>query len=267
LLANPPLDRIVNGTASVSTLVREAAAGGVNLEPARDSRPFFFQFETGVPQVLVPVAYGALGVTLLAVLLLVLRGSRAGAWRAGPVLFAALGAGFMALELGVIQRTQLFLGHPTLALTLVLGTILLGSGFGSLLGGRVFAGRPRPAILWSCALVVVFAAAWLLAWPLLSAALQGAPLIQRELVTVLSLLPMSLALGVPLPSGLRTLRGTPGRVAAAWAINGVFSVVGSVATVVLALLWGYEAAFLLGIGCYLLALAAAAASRYSAVPV
>ncbi len=248
LLANPPLDGLAAGSATVGTLAAAAAEGGVNLRPVTDLAPFFFQFETGLPAVLRPVAYGAAAVLAASLLLLFIR-RRPAEWPWAPVVFAALGTGFIALQLSLIQRSQLFLGHPTLALSLVLAVFLFGGGLGSLLGERF-----RRPLLWGPLLSLLFAAAWHLAWPALTGPFQGSTLPLRATVAVLSMLPLTLVLGMQFPAGLRRLSGAPGRVAAAWAVNGVFSVLGSVATVALGILYGFQSALLLGVASYLLVL-------------
>lgn len=250
LLANPPLDGLADGSASVAMLAAAAAEGGVNLSPVSDLQPFFFQFETGLPAVLEPVAYGAAGVFAASLLLLVFR-RRPAVWPSAPFVFAALGAGFMAVQLSMIQRSQLFLGHPTLALSLVLAVFLFGGGFGSLLGERF-----RRPLLWGPLLTVLFAAAWHLAWPVLTIPFQGSSMTLRAILTALSMLPLTLVLGMQFPAGLKRLAGEPGRVAGAWAVNGVYSVLGSIATVSLGILYGYQSALLLGGACYLLVLLA-----------
>ena len=245
LLANPPLDELASGTSDLGTLVSQAAAAGVNLSPVHDLKPYFFQFETGLPAVFRPVAIAAAAVLLVLVAFL-LRAPGPANWRAAPFVFSLLGAGFMLLELGFIQRTQLTLGHPTLALTLVLAVLLFAGGCGSLIGSRL----PRP-LSWAPLLAVVLTIAWHLAWPQLGAALAGPAAWLRGLGVSLSLLPVGLVLGMQLPAGLRQLQDEPGRVAAAWAVNGVGSVLGSVAAVTLALLLGQQAGLYLGTACYL----------------
>lgn len=248
LLVNPPLDRLVGGMADVTQLVNEAREGGTALAPVTDAAPYFFQFETGVPSVLRPVAWAGLSLLLVTLLLLGAR-RRPAAWPAAPVTFAALGAGFIATELGLIHRAQLFIGHPTMTLSVVLATLLIGGGFGSLMGERL-----RRPLLWGPLFTVALMLLWHAAWPVLTGALQGSSPALRAAVTSLSVLPLSLCLGFQLPAGLRRLGNQPQRVAAAWAVNGVYSVIGSVATVVLALTFGYQASLWLGVGCYLLVL-------------
>ena len=248
LLVNPPLDRLVSGAADVAQLVEEARVGGTRLAPVSDTAPYFFQFEAGLPSVLRPVAWAGLGLLLVTLLLFVAR-RRPASWPAAPVTFAALGAGFIATELGLIQRAQLFIGHPTMTLSVVLATLLIGGGFGSLVGERL-----RRPLLWGPLLTVALVLLWHALWPVLTGALQGSSPGLRAAVASVSMLPLSLCLGFQLPAGLRRLGDQPQRVAAAWAVNGVYSVIGSVATVVLALTMGYQAALWLGVGCYLLVL-------------
>jgi len=63
-------------------------------------------------------------------------------WREVPskapagVYFAALGLGFMFLEICLIQKLTLFLGYPTYSLTVTLFALLVSSGAGSLLSDR-----------------------------------------------------------------------------------------------------------------------------------
>ena len=45
--------------------------------------------------------------------------------------FGALGAGFMLIEVSVLQRFVLLLGHPVYSLTVTLFSLLLGTGLGA----------------------------------------------------------------------------------------------------------------------------------------
>ncbi|HLR47392.1 MAG TPA: hypothetical protein VK092_09565 [Deinococcales bacterium] len=249
LLADPPLDGLADGSSTPGAIIGEAAADGINLAPVRDDAPYFFQFGRGVPAALVPAVWLA---ALLLILSLPLFRRGAGNTGAPPLLFAALGAGFLALELGFLQKIQLFLGQPTAALSLVLGVLLLAGGSGSLLAGRL-----QEPLRWAPLLTAVLAGVWLLTWPLLTATFGASPEPLRLLVAALSLVPSGAVLGMMLPAALRRLSGSPRDVAAAWAINGLCSVSGSVAAALLAVLAGYTYVLLLGCACYLLVFVAA----------
>jgi len=68
--------------------------------------------------------------------------------------FLFIGAGYILIEVGLIQKFVLFLGHPTYALTVVIFSMLVSSGVGSGLSRRVLAddeGRLIKALVrWRC---------------------------------------------------------------------------------------------------------------------
>ena len=79
--------------------------------------------------------------------------------------FAALGAGFMLLEVALLQRFVLLLGHPVYSLTVTLFALLLGTGLGSLLSRRVAADQVGRAALIGIAGVVTVAVVGIFALP------------------------------------------------------------------------------------------------------
>ncbi len=70
-------------------------------------------------------------------------------WFAWLVYFGALGAGFMLIEVSVLQRFVLLLGHPVYSLTVTLFSLLLGTGLGAAwsrrFDARVPFGAPAPS--------------------------------------------------------------------------------------------------------------------------
>ena len=151
------------------------------------------------------------------------------------------------MEIPLIQRFILFLGHPTLALAAVLAGILFWSGLGSLLAPRL---PWRAALL---ALLAVLIAYQFLLRPSFDLAL-GSPLSVRLPFALLLLAPLGLLMGMPFPWGLRWLSAAAPRLTTwAWAINGCTSVIASVLAALLALQFGFSAVLLLGAGSYALA--------------
>jgi hypothetical protein len=180
---------------------------------------------------------------------------RAIAWYL-PVYFAALGLGFMTLEVAVIQQTRLFLGHPTPAVALVLGVLLLGGGVGSGWAGRWNGALQRKRLPWVLGAIVVLALLWWFGWPWISQLFRAGPRTVRMAVVAAGLIPMALLLGIPFPLGLRTVGRfeSGGRlVALGWAINGVMTVFGSLVAVSLAMLAGFNAVLLVGMAAYAVA--------------
>ena len=59
------------------------------------------------------------------------RGAALSPYAASIVYFASLGAGFIAVELALLQHLTLLLGHPIFTLSMLLFTLLASSGLGS----------------------------------------------------------------------------------------------------------------------------------------
>ena len=57
----------------------------------------------------------------------------------------------MMVEIALLQRMSVFLGHPTYALSVVLFSLILWTGFGSMISERVRLARPGKLIAWSVA--------------------------------------------------------------------------------------------------------------------
>ena len=248
-----------------------------DISPTSDDRPYFFNFyrwrnpfatrsevldnpsiAQGNPFLI--LSQLALAV-LLSVVLIVLPLLRLGkTHRQGVVryliYFSGMGLGFIAIEMAVMQKLILFLGHPLYSITVTLFTILVFSGLGSLLvAGRISTTSRRiwlvPIGIFVCIGVLVTLS------PSLFAALIHLPLAARITIIVGLLALLSMLLGVPFAFGVRVLNERRRDIIPwAWAVNGCLSVVGSVLTVVVSMNLGFEAV-LWGAGViYLIAFAA-----------
>jgi hypothetical protein len=170
-------------------------------------------------------------------------GLRARPWGVTLVYFAFLGLGYLCVEIPLLQRFILFLGHPTFAMATVLFALLLFSGVGSLISRRV----PLGVALF---LVPALVGGYALGLPILFAATLAAPLGVRLLVAVAALAPPGLLMGMPFPKGIALLQGHPDLVAWAWGSNGAVSVVASILAALLSLSWGFSAVLAVGAACY-----------------
>jgi hypothetical protein len=198
------------------------------------------------------------GLFLVGPLLLWQRDTLATRRRALPMLgyFACLGYGFMMLEIPLLQRFILLLGHPAYALVVVLFALLMFSGLGSLLSGR-FAARPRYALGIVLGGIMALGLSYAIVLPHLTSALLPSPLGIRIAATIALLAPVGMLLGMPYPLGIIILREFGGGLVPwAWALNGALGVVASVLAIFLGSRFGFTAALLTGIGGYALALVA-----------
>ena len=183
-------------------------------------------------------------------------------WRALPakglsaVYFAGLGLAFMLYEISMIQRLTEYLGFPTYSLTVTLASILVFTGIGALLSNR-FADEPRRVLPILLGALVVLTFFYRFVLGSITEGTLTAPFLVRILIAFAVLAPLGLCLGMFMPLGLRTVGDmTPHAdeyVAWGWAINGVFSVIGSVLTTVLSMSWGFRTVQFIALGIYLLA--------------
>jgi hypothetical protein len=165
----------------------------------------------------------------------------AAGWARWLAYFGALGAGFMLLEVALLQRFVLLLGHPVYSLTVTLFSLLLGTGLGSLLSRRVSAERVKAVTVRALFTICVLAIAITIALPWVIDQAIAWPLSLRIVLTAGILVPIGVLLGIPLPGGIRMVAASqPGIIAWAWGINGAFSVVGATLAVFLAMNWGFS---------------------------
>jgi hypothetical protein len=170
--------------------------------------------------------------------------------------FSALGLGFMFFEIALIQKLTLFLGYPTYTLTVTLLTLLVSSGIGSFTTEWYIEGRDRalPVLVGVLIALTLFYA---FGFDPVVHALVGRPLAFRVALATVMLAPLGLGLGAFMPLGLATVsRLTEYRaeyVAWGWAVNGVFSVIGSLLATILSMTYGFRAVLLLAAALYVLA--------------
>jgi predicted membrane-bound spermidine synthase len=231
----------------------------LRLDPVADSSPFFFNFYTWkglvFPRADDARTTPATGQRILLVMLVEsivvslamivwpltrLRGSRAVRKPFGLILyFSALGLGFMLLEITLLQRFVLFLGYPTYSLSVVMCSLLVSAGAGSMLSERLPL-PARTAILVQVSLLVVLVGLFdQVASSLISANL-SASLATRIAISVALLAPLGLVLGTFFPTGIRIVAAIDERLIPwAWAVNGCTTVIGTVVAIVLAMTYGF----------------------------
>ena len=254
-----------------------------DIRPTTDDRPFFFHttklanqfdvafgrsmlFGNGLSALLTLMGIsGTLVVLFVLVPLALAGGSRPRGWLAWLVYFGALGAGFMLIEVAILQRFVLLLGHPVYSLTVTLFSLLLGTGIGAALSRRLGGpGLARSTALSLAGIAVLGCVAILAVTPLITWAIPF-DRSARIAVAVAALVPVGMLLGIPMPAGVQMLSArAPHMVTWAWGMNGALSVVGATLAIFIAMNWGFRVTFLAASMTYLLALAALVAATRSA---
>jgi len=251
-----------------------------DVRPVSDDRPFFFY--TVQPRDLwrfilsasratadykvnsaLPVLFALIGISLLATAVIVClpplflkqQLPRSRESLVTLMYFLCIGAGYILVQVSLIQKFVLFLGHPTYALTVVIFSMLLSSGLGSFFSKRLVQSQvPRLSLV----LVTVAAAVYVLSLVVTPIADNGVtlPFASKVLITIALIVPAGFIMGMPFPTGLGLLKNVmPSVVRWAWAVNAAASVLGSAAAMFLAIYLGLSMTLRLGGICYLGALA------------
>ncbi len=171
------------------------------------------------------------------------------AWRF-LLFFAGIGLAFIFIEIVFIKKFILFLGNPVYSITIVISSLLLSAGIGSALS-RNF--HPRSVKFVSFLLLLLTTAYTLFLTRIFDTFLH-LPFFLRFLISFLLIFLIGFFMGTMFPMGLKLVRKTSvNLVPWAWGINGFFTVMGSALTVLLAVLFGFNAVLLLAGVIYLLA--------------
>ena len=169
------------------------------------------------------------------------------------VYFAGLGLGFIFIEVVFLQHFTLFLGQPVYTFAVVLAGLLMFTGLGAYLSGKL-SGTPRErlrrVIPWLLAVLAVTA----LLTPTIFQLALGLPMFFRIIVALAVIAPLGVLLGMPFPTGLGLVAAeAPGLVPWAWGINGFFTVIGTILALMLAMMAGFLVVLILAGVCYLAA--------------
>ena len=258
----------------------------VDLTPPDDDRPFFFnqlpltelwkhgfQFKAsgGVRSGNAVASFTLILILVVAALLVTaviivplrsaIRDTSARLAIGGSAYFLLLGTGFMFVEIALVQRFSLFLGHPVYSLSIALFAIILSTGTGSLLSERLRLGTQAHFVIWA-ALLAAYIACLHLWLPGVLAALESAGILVRGATTVAVIAPAGLLMGFGFPTGMRmVLQQNPKPAPWFWGINGAAGVLGSILAVAVAVTFGISASWDCGAICYAALIPAAAMLR------
>ncbi|HEX2169047.1 MAG TPA: hypothetical protein VHF65_01990 [Nitrososphaera sp.] len=248
--------------------------------PVTDDNPYFLSFEKPLPPAVEILLYASIGIVAIFVLIPFvwirrIKAVAAGHQEEGHIntkrseigiatvipYFAALGVGFILIELALLQKLILLMGNPTMTFALLLFTILISSGGGSLVSSRIAKNNMRNLVfviggIAGLGMLYVFLV------PSIIYSALAEPLEIKAAVSVGILAPIGFLMGMPLPTGMRLLKvHRPDFIPWMWAINGAFSVLGAVLAIALGIMYGSSFAMILGALVYLIALGISFASK------
>src|ERR671922_2921499 len=169
--------------------------------------------------------------------------------------FAALGMGFILIELALLQKLILLMGNPTMTFALLLFTLLISSGAGSLFSPRI-AKNNMKNLVFVIGGIAGLGILYVFFLPHIIYSTIAEPVEIKSIVSIAILAPIGFLMGMPLPTGMRLLKvHRPEYIPWMWAVNGAFSVLGAVLAVIIGITYGSLEAMILGILIYFIALA------------
>jgi hypothetical protein len=272
---NPILAKIVSAQSSAA-LQSSVESEAMNFLPPTDENPYFFNMlrlqhfreglrsESGIINGNTRATLVLLILILVLILLTVatiivplrlarhrnfLRRPVRLTWAAGAY-FSLIGAGFMFLEIGFMQRLSVFLGHPIYALGILLFTLILSAGLGSYLSERMLPRRATMLLLLPVLTVLVIG---LEHFAILgtTTGMIAATIPLKIFVSIALILPSGILMGFFFPTGMRLLRTPEGDDTPwFWALNGVFGVLSSALAVFFSIYVGITTNFAIAAACY-----------------
>ena len=270
-----PALRNILAAQSVDDLHRRIADSTLRYDPPTDDSPYFFNMlrlsdlrsafdvRPGVVRGNLLATYnlvvlvGSLALLCIATVVLPLlkramstQGAPSVLWSAA-VYFSMIGAGFMFLEIGLMQRLSVFLGHPIYGLGVLLFAIIASAGLGSLVSEKLLPGNPS-RLIWLPPVMALLIVGGNFGIQLMMAYAAPASTLQKIVLSVLAVFPQGVLLGVFFPAGMRLVRVARGTETPwYWALNGVFGVLCSALAVFVSIQFSISANFFLAAACYL----------------
>lgn len=229
-----------------------------DISPCKDDSPYFYKINKGAPDeylwlLLAVIAFNSVIIVLpLQFIKKKIGREKLQQAKLPLTIFVCIGLGFMTLEIALFQKLVLYLGSPTISLSILLSSLLVGMGTGSFFGGKIYKNNYRKRLRLVSMLIIVVGAALFILAPYLLNKFLAYNLSYRALISFLLIFPFGYLLGIPFPTSLQILKEEKMEKYIPWmyGINGVMSVLGSVIAVLLSLLFGFTAVFFAGLSLY-----------------
>ncbi len=155
------------------------------------------------------------------------------------VYFFSIGMGFLFIEIVLIQKFILFLGHTAYSISAIIFSMLIFSSLGSLYSQRISAKKLRRIVFILFLMVILYS----FVLNLFVDTFIGQDLALKTILTSFFVFPLAFIMGFAFPLGMRIIDNK--LVPWAWAVNGSASVLSPILAIVLALLFGYNFVFML----------------------
>jgi len=170
----------------------------------------------------------------------------------GSLYFVLIGLGFMFVEIGLIQRISIYLGHPVYGMAIGLFGIIVSTGLGSLCSSRLSLLTGLRLQLWAGALgfYLILLPYW---FPILVDEFASANLLVRAWVSLAAIVPSGVLMGFGFPTGMEIVNAIDSRPTPwFWAVNGAAGVLAAGIAVLVSIHATISTTLWCGAACYLL---------------
>ncbi len=277
--ATDPLVREILASSSEAQLLAATQHEYLDFTPPTDSRPYFFNIlkpagliaagdelaDLGVVasgnllatytlMLLCALALGGVLLVIIAPLLIAGRPKIPNrVFFNGLLYFACIGTGFMMVQIPLMQRFSVYLGHPVYAVAVLLFSMILAAGAGSFLSDRIEVSRnTRWTLIVPTVIVALLVLIFLVSGPLIESTISQGLFVRCLIVIVLVGL-AAVPMGMCFPLGLRLFRNYSSECLPwMWGINGATGVLASVFAVAISMWSGINTSLLVAIVCYAL---------------
>ena len=277
-LPKDPVFRQIFSARSEAGLAEIGKGGYFNFDAPTDNKPYFFNM-LRLEKIFVPIMHPGvargnmlatstlmqliLALSVLCVITIIVplwlrrslqKEKTAGVLWSGAFYFILIGAGFMLVEIGLIQTLSVFLGHPSYALGILLFTIIASTGCGGYLSERLpLMEKPFVYVYAPATAVLILLTHKLLQFA--TDAMVASSMSAKIFASIAFIFPLGICMGFFFPTGMRLVRSiadadTPWY----WALNGVFGVLCSALAVFISIYFGIAVNFYAGFVCYFLVL-------------
>ena len=277
--SSEPLIRNVLASTDAQQLLEATRHQYLDFTPPTDSRPYFFNIlkpaallnaggdfaDFGIVvsgnllatyTLMLLCALALVGVLLVIAAPLIIAGKPKMPNRiffSGLLYFACIGTGFMFVQIPLMQRFSLYLGHPVYAVAVLLFSMILAAGVGSFLSDRFEVSRnSRWTLLVPAAIVLLLLMIYLFSGPLIESTIaQG--LLVRCLIVIALVGCAAVPMGMCFPLGLRLFREYSSECLPwMWGVNGATGVLASVFAVAISMWGSIDTSLLIAVVCYAL---------------
>ena len=167
--------------------------------------------------------------------------------------FSCLGVGFITIELTLVQIFMKLIGYPLYTYSVVIFTMLLAAGLGSLAAEGLKI-HPGNRVWVPFAGTLLFGGLLWLFHPAFFDLFMQSGMSARIVAAMVMIFPMAFFMGMALPLGILAIARKPrGAIAWAWGMNGLFTTIGGIGCGLMSIFFGFRLTLLVALVIYVFA--------------